>query len=320
MTMRGTICWNRDEVPEIINPYAEHISPSIFRFVHSDRDLTVTTPQGTSYQEIREDHYDKISNKDFLHSFLDKKQPHVLATILGSIGTGKSHLVHWMKFNIPENDDQVVIVVQKSGTSLRQIVKQIIDKLPEDKQKPFIDTYSKGGDVSLTFEAQKHVILNQLQAALLESFENRSNDIDPMHEEVLEFLPNLLLDPYLRNEHFAKDDTIIADIARHVFSQSSSEHRPAERREFVKSDIPRSGMNIKLMAQPAREAILLLDDDEAIDIGVKLLNEHLDTAISRSMNFSGEIIEQLMVELRRYLKQQDKELILLVEEFARLQG
>ena len=321
MTLQGKICWDRYETPEIINPYAEHISPAIFRFVHAERDINVTSPQGTSFQAIRKEHYRKMSHKDFLESFLDQSQPHVLATILGSIGTGKSHLVHWMKFNIPKNDNHVVIVVRKSGTSLRQIVKQIIEELPADKQTPFLDTYNAAGEVSLSFEAQKHVILNQLQTALVESYETRSNDIDPLREELLECLPSLLLDPYLRNEYFSRDNTIVSDLAKHVFSLSRSEDRPSERREFTKSDIPLSAGEQLQMAKPAREAVQLLQlDQDALDFAVHLLNEHLDTAISRAMNFSGEIIEQLMVELRKYLKQQDKELILLVEEFARLQG
>ena len=321
MTLKGKICWDRHETPEIINPYAEHISSEIFRFVHADRDVNVASPHGTSFQAIKTEHYRKVSHKDFLTSFLDPSQPHVLATILGSIGTGKSHLVHWMKFNIPKNGNRVVIVVRKSGTSLRQIVKQIIEELPTDKQTPFLDTYNASGEVSLSFEAQKHLILNQLQTALVESYENRVDDIDELREELLELLPNLLLDPYLRNEYFSRDKSIISDLAKHVFSLSTSEDRPSERREFTKSDIPLNPGEQLKMAQPAREATQVLQfDPDALDLAVQLLNEHLDTAISRAMNFSGEIIEQLMVELRKYLKKQGKELILLVEEFARLQG
>ena len=56
--------------------------------------------------------YKRVSHDDFLNDFLDESKPHVLAAILGDTGSGKSHLVHWMRFNIPQQEDRLVIVVK----------------------------------------------------------------------------------------------------------------------------------------------------------------------------------------------------------------
>ena len=73
----------------------------------------------------------------FLEDFLSEKRPHVLAVVLGQTGTGKSHLIHWMRIHLPKNDKSEIIVVKKSNTSLRNIVRMIIDRLPETSKTEF---------------------------------------------------------------------------------------------------------------------------------------------------------------------------------------
>lgn len=321
MTEFSTICWDPLEVPEIINPYAEHISDGIFRFVHSDWDLSIARPRGTNYQDLRTTDYTSKTQVEFLEDFLDENKPHVLAAILGTTGSGKSHLVHWMRFNLPSNAHRLVIVVKKSGTSLKQIVLSIIDQLPEDEKKPFMDTFRSAGDGSISFNNQKHKILDDLSVAIRETNETLDGSIDEVSAVLTEFLPHMLQDPYMRSEHFTKDGTVIADLAHHIFSTSKSDHRPDDRRQFSVKDLPLGGKDFRAASNLAKEAIdFILMDVEHQQKAVNILNNHLDSAIARSLNFSGDVIEQLMVSLRRHLKQEDKELVLLVEEFARLQG
>ncbi len=325
MSLSGKICWDHREVPDLINPYAEHMSDSIFRFVHSDWELSLSSPKGVNFQSLTVNDFKPITQSEFLSDFLDSKRPHVLAAILGTTGTGKSHLVHWMKFNLPPSENRLVIVVKKSGTSLKQIVKSVIDELPEETGKTFLDTFNAAGDNSMSESNQRHRILNDLAEAIRETHERhsqeQSTDLDEEISALIETLPDLLQDPHMRTEHFTKDGSVIADIANHIFATSTSEHRPEARRQFSETDLPDGGRDFDAASAPARDALsILLMADEYKSKAVNVLNEHLDSAIARSLNLSGDVIEQLMVELRKYLKKQGKELILLVEEFARLQG
>ena len=88
MSLSGKICWDHREVPDLINPHAEHMSDSIFRFVHSDWELSVSTPKGINFQSLTVNDFKPISQSEFLSDFLDLKGPHVLAAILGTTGTG----------------------------------------------------------------------------------------------------------------------------------------------------------------------------------------------------------------------------------------
>src|SRR5580698_7746131 len=98
--MRNYLCWEPDTVRQVINPFAEHISDGLFRAVHTDWDLRVTPPVGKSFQEIAETAWQEMTPADFLDDFLREDRPHGLAAILGETGSGKSHLVHWMRLHV----------------------------------------------------------------------------------------------------------------------------------------------------------------------------------------------------------------------------
>ena len=145
--MRNYLCWDPRAVRQVINPFAEHIPDSLFRAVHSDWDLLkLPTPVGKSFQEITEAAWSELKPGEFLSDFLREQRPHSLAAILGETGSGKSHLVHWMRLNIKPDEKRLVLVVPKSGTSLRAIVKMIIEKLSTEEQQSFLDTLQSAGD------------------------------------------------------------------------------------------------------------------------------------------------------------------------------
>ena len=153
--MRNYMCWDPGTVRQVINPFAEHIPDSLFRAIHSDWDLAVSPPVGKSFQEITETAWSQLTPSEFLADFLREERQHALAAILGETGSGKSHLVHWMRLNIKPDEKRIVLVVPKSGTSLRAIVKMIIDELPKNKQQSFLDTLQSAGDGSQSRNDQK---------------------------------------------------------------------------------------------------------------------------------------------------------------------
>ena len=52
---------------------------------------------------------------------------------------------------------------------------------------------------------------------------------------------------------------------------------------------------------------------KTIPIALDIINRNLDKAIQRTIKFSGDSVIALFTQLRQYLKNQGKELILLVE-------
>ena len=318
--MRNYLCWDPGAVRQVINPFAEHITDSLFRAVHSDWDLKVSPQVGKSFQEIGEASWADMTPAAFLEDFLREDRPHALAAILGETGSGKSHLVHWMRLNIKPTKERVILVVPKSGTSLRNIVKMIIAELPVDQQGSFLETLQSAGDGNQSRNDQKQQLLNDLAQVIRE--EVLPAEADEIEQELLVCLPNLFQDPHMRQAHFLGDNTVIAEIVDHIFAPSNAKDRPDQRRVFVDSDLPLGGMDFAHASRLARDAIDIIELDPAINLplATKIINRNLDRAVARTLSFSGDRVEELMTRLRSYLKTQGQELVLLIEEFARLQG
>jgi energy-coupling factor transporter ATP-binding protein EcfA2 len=318
--MRNHLCWDPGAVRQVINPFAEHISDSLFRAVHSDWDLKVSPQVGKSFQEIGEASWSDMTPAAFLEDFLREDRPHALAAILGETGSGKSHLVHWMRLNIKPTKDRVVLVVRKSGTSLRNIVKMIIAELPLEQQGGFLETLQSAGDGTQSRADQKQQLLNDLAQVIRE--EILPADADEIEEGLVCSLPNLFQDPHMRQAHFLGDNTVIAEIVDHIFAPSNAKDRPDQRRVFVDGDLPLGGMDFAHASRLARDAIDVIELDPTVNLplAIRIINRNLDRAVARTLSFSGDRIEELMTRLRSYLKGQGQELVLLVEEFARLQG
>ena len=318
--MRNYLCWDPGAVRQVINPFAEHIPDSLFRAVHTDWDLKVSPPVGKSFQELSEAAWRDLTPTEFLADFLDENRPHALAAILGETGSGKSHLVHWMRLNIKDNQSRLVLVVRKSGTSLRAIVKMIIDKLPEDEQQGFLDTLQSAGDGTQSRAGQKQQLLNDLAQVIRE--EVLPPNADEVEQELVTHLPHLFQDPHMRVTHFLADSTIIAEIVDHIFAPSNAQDRPDRRRSFEERDLPLGGMDFANASKQARDAMQIIECDPASyrPLAINIINRNLDRAVARTLSFSGDRVEELMARLRTHLKEQGKELVLLVEEFARLQG
>lgn len=317
--MRNHLCWEPSAVRQVINPFAEHIPDSLFRAVHSEWDLQVTPPVGQRYQDVTAAAWTQMTPADFLSDFLRQDRPHALAAILGDTGSGKSHLVHWMRLHIRDDAQRMVLVVRKSGTSLRAIVREIIGKLPLDQQHGFLETFNVAGDGVMTPEGRRRELLHHLGQAIRE--DKPTSSADELEEALIEVLPNLFQDPYMQREHFLRDARVAAEIVDHIFEQSRADDRPDRRRVFAADDLVLGGQDYLNATKLAQHAIQLIEaDPENLPVAIRVINRNLDKAVARTLSFSGDRVEELMTGLRRHLRSQGRELVLLIEEFARLQG
>jgi hypothetical protein len=316
--MHNHLCWVPSRVREIINPEAEAVTDAVFRAVHSEWSLKVAAPKGTAFQELSTSTFGSQTPREFLDQFLQPERPHVQAAALGRSGSGKSHFIHWLRLNIPETPERMVLVVPKAGTSLRSIIERIVSRLEPSEQQPFLDVLSQAGDATLTRDGQKGRLLNELAETVRGL--NPINAGDELEAELIESLPHILYDPHMRKEHFLRERTIVADIVDHIFA-APGQYRPSEdRRLFSEADLPLGGVDYAAAAQLARNAMAVIQLEGGLAKSVEILNRSLDVAIGRTLSFSGNRLIDLMTALRKHLRKQNRELVLLIEDFARLQG
>ena len=312
---RNFLCWQPEGVNRVINIDADFVSDAVFWAVHVDVPLLVRGPDELSAGRVR-------TAEEVLDDFLDPNRRHYQLAVLGPTGSGKSHLIHWMRQRLETDARRVVVTVRRTETNLHAILKKLMSHLPVEKQQPFRDELERAGTALHTREAQKQTLINNLAVAIGQDKVRLELNLDGETEEALiSALPSMLQDPNLRKEKFLKDGEIVDQLVERSFSGGAG-RRDAERLTFLPEHLPLRDVDHKQASGLARDALhyLLMDQDQTIPTALQIINRNLDAAIALSMNFSGDRLAQLMAELRMGLRQNGRDLVLLFEEFARFQG
>jgi hypothetical protein len=319
--MKEHLCWSPAGVGAVINTEAEAVPPAIFKAVHTASDLKVAGPIGTQFQDLRPEHYTSLTQEALLEEFLRAEVPYRRIAVFGRSGSGKSHLIHWLKLQIPSTKERLVVVVPKAGTSLRSILEMLIKELPQEKQSPFREALNRTGEAIATRKGQKERLLNEIAYALSEAEPSNDSPDQDLERELIKVLPYLFQDIHFREKHFYQEGNIVSELVDHVFAAPSA-YRPAEqRRKFSSGDLPVDPLDFRDSAVQAQNALrFLYAIPEAPKIAIKLVNDCLDVAIGRTLSFTGDRLVSLMDDLRHHLATEDRELVLLIEDFARVQG
>ena len=188
---KNFVCWDPAAAGAVMDTEALRVPDGVFLATHHPirmaRQGLTASDAATVY-----------SQEEFLDEFLDPERHEKdfrFVPILGDSGTGKSHLVRWLKSRIPETDTRRVILVPKSGTNLRDIIELIL----EGHEGPPFDGYRKKLDEAVQGVSDKEgrVLLADALARAVE-FRRRpaQDDTDEAlsREEVAKHLPDFLRD------------------------------------------------------------------------------------------------------------------------------
>lgn len=306
MAFEKYTCWKPENFRQIVHTEAEASPDDVFLSVHTNNQITLEKIDGTS---------SKVTYKEFLDEFLsDDYGNNVSSVIEGESGAGKSHFVQWIRLHIPRTDNRYILTIPKSQTNLYSVLKMLIEMLPEDKSHEFISKLEQR-DVELTNNTQRiHVLLNSLATSILT--DNAKNDDE---EFLIPLLPKIFGDTYFREHFFLKND-LIEKLISLIFLDSSSNRNLQNKREFNENDLPRSSIHYNNASSTTREVLDLISDESLLPTILNIINRNLDKAISQSLNFTPNDLIELMYEIRKYLSSLNKELVLLIEDFAQLQG
>ncbi len=311
--MKNFVCWKREDARKIINPDVDAQPDAFFRAVHTETPIRQQDPkrQKTSI----------FSAEEVLTQFLEEPN-FALVPVIGDSGAGKSHLVRWLTLRIKRDDSREVLFVPKAKTNLRDIVRALIERIPEAAQEQYLNMLQGTGTSTLTVNAQRSSVLNNIQTELKNDPGNPDAADKEMEEYLIKGLSDLLIDPYIREQHFLKCDGFAAELAAHIYERPEG-YKPAQRRrEFSLDDLPLEVESLMRAAGSTREFLQFIHGQpvEIRQKAVDIINRHTDAAIARCLNLSGDHLIQIMTEMRQNLKKSGKELILLIEDFARLQG
>ena len=316
MPFENYVCWDTGRIRRVMNTSAEHASRPVFLAVHSEYPLIVSSPRGGTVES--NDGW-SIQPEEFLNAFLSKDNPHMQVAVLGNSGSGKSHFISWMKYSLPESANRHTISIPRTGVSLRGVLERIIDALPEAARQPYLDELNHAGSQNSSPQDLEERLISEIALAI------RSDQVigkanQDLEGALIQLLPDIFNDPVLRR-HFRRPGGVIEGLSRQVLS-ASHEYIPAEdRRDFTTEDLPLTGVQTAEMSVDARQTCDFLRSNlESQDLAVGIINRNLNKAIGQVLNFTGDRLIGLLQDVRRHLRRQGKELVLLVEDLARLQG
>ncbi|MEG4802113.1 protein DpdH [Microcoleus sp. ARI1-B5] len=311
MTFTKFVCWDVDRVRRVMGVEATQTPDSIFVATHHPiamyRQELIDAPSRVTYSE-----------EQFLKDFL-AEQDFAFVPVLGSSGTGKSHLIRWLAANIASTQKRRVLLIPKIGTNLKDIISLILEGMPGASFDEYRQRLNRATS-SLTEAQAREQLLNQLAAAVGPNGRGDRTKLSDVEDYLVGAVDALLYDPFFR-KHWLKDGGIIHQLVIHILGQRDTVEIVEQRRHFSLGDLPLNVLNLGKAGKQAQDFYsFLIGDEDTQKATVDWLNRHLDEAIAQVLSLGREDLQRLMREVRETLAEQGIELVLLIEDFAKLQG
>jgi hypothetical protein len=314
MSFTRYVCWKPERIDPLMDAEALQPSPADFLATHY--------PLRMYYQRSASDSAGRTAytERQLLRSFLDEKKDYVFVPILGFAGTGKSHLVRWLNAHIPESDRRRVLLLPKVGTNLKDLIDRILKiRGTEGRQFDEFRKRVRSATVDLTPSQAREHLLNHLASAAGPQGRHSGAKPSEAQAHLSKELPNLLYDPFFRAHLLSEGGVIDALVAQAIGTTRGSQR--SERQGFKVEDLPLDLQNVSDAGVQAKRVFQELSQLPSLaQAAVDWLNLHLDEAIARVFSLGGENLRQLMLEVRTELAKKKLELVILIEDFALLQG
>lgn len=320
-----------DEINNCIKHEAEGAHDAVLLAVHR--------PTPLSYKQISSGERFDASEEELFEFLVSRDVPsgvHVIP-ITGASGVGKSHMVRILNARLQSSNEDgryVVIRIPKSA-SLRKVVELILEKLPEDEyaqvRAEFAKAFTEDLDVEsavVRFQGQLDIALQQLAKELRAKLSaNPGNATISAQLGHAIGLPKFFGDPVLVD--YFRTNVFKRFVLRAIAGQHDIEHESLIK-DFVPSDLllpedidlskAAKSTNLYYMAN------LLSRDGSGMRNATNLLNEQKigDQAIRQLFNLhqslGGMTLQDVILEIRRRLLTQGRELVIFVEDFKALTG
>lgn len=319
-----------DQVNSCIKNEAETADVSVLLAVHQPSQLT-TLNAGTNIET-------PASEQQLLDAFLSDDVPggYLLFPITGPSGIGKSHIIRWLDAQLQRSakHERLHIIRIPKSASLRKVVELILEPLAGDPrfEKSRADLTRAVAEVDkrqavVLFRAQIENALNSRAEALLaeaREHKDRAAELRPLIGHA-QSLPKLFGDAALK-DHFA--ETVLSRvIARALQGRDDSEEGDETKSQFFADDLILPEEidlnNAAFAVKTYYQTQLAVSDVRRRQAAVDLLNSIVDTAIGNvfqlEQSTGGITLQDIILGIREILKD-DKDLVLLVEDFAALAG
>ena len=331
-TFRNHACWSVGDVEPVLATLATEGADAVFLARH-------TPIRGFRIQAANEINL-AANHEEALLGALVRQHRHALVVVEGEPGSGKSHLIRWLKIRWPNRggDEDEVVLIPKSKSTLGRTLQFLRERMPEQYRDVFDSV--QAAESFLSGEGQVHDLVNKLAVAMDPSCVTDRVRLEHTSWAERNDAAELFQVPRLAKHWSAP---------RRIIEAYSEPDAPAELRQFALDDIrdlvgvlrDRRGSFGKkakaLFAHLEREystvrsflragrSLAQLEADERDDIEasanlLEALNSRLRYAIQLSIGVRPDQLRKAFEELRVRLAADRKRLVLLLEDITDFQG
>ena len=337
MTFKNYLCWNPDKARKWLNAEAEQKDSDFFSATHSPVSAQRMTYTASGDQTAgRLTTGNTINEQEILSEFMvgdsgfDKPNVefdgNIFMPIIGPSGSGKTHLIKWLRVKIPDTPKRTVILVPRLNTSLKQILTLMIGNL----QGTIFDEFRNKLKYSVENTDQRTI--NEQLIALLAISVVKGIEVDPAlgdnDKYIRTGLNALLTDRYFRQNWWRNKGGFIDRVASNASGNSQvvlDWHNTGNPYDFTKDDLPLGLSTASVTSDAGRNAREFFNHlnscPEDVALTVEIIKSQLEDAMTNLLQLGGLAnLTVLMTKVRQQYKRYGKELVVLIEDFARLQG
>ncbi|MGH2481417.1 MAG: hypothetical protein ACRDHW_17320, partial [Ktedonobacteraceae bacterium] len=311
-------CWHDRRVDQVINKEAAFADKATFLATHMPL-------QNIGYERELRRMVDKGEEALLLElQRCATEDIHAFVVVKGIPGTGKSHLIRWLKERYLSEEHkprECVLFIERAQCSLSSTLEQIIrsEIFDETTMREQLEKL-QGARLALSQEALADTLLDQLRIGCTEE---TSMEL-PRWLQRNKGLTLFLLD-YRVREEIKKPGGPIDRLVRFLRSGPGAGIFTSEVPQFEERDLDFK-VSVLREIQGYNEAKLLAERMSGEDGREKrqelasILNQLVRYAIGHATALTGDDFKQIFADLRRYLYHQGRNLALFIEDITVLTG
>lgn len=320
-TFQEFVCWDDESVIAASPRDAASLTDAHFQAIHHPlrlRRRRLDQREGGAW----------ASEADVLTALKGPLRPdgYLFIPVVGGSGTGKSHLVRWVKDQTEDEANWESRYLPKNRTGLRRAIEIII----RDLSGPRIDEARQA-----LLEAPAHTesdsvladrLLDELALIIahLDQFqtsEQQDERASMLRSKLSRSLPDLLHDPVVRRRLVADGAVIQRLVGLALRGRQDGDGLDDDATRFLDSDFPLSFEDIGDATTGAKDLLRKIASiPQYRSESAAMINEALPAAEKRVAVSNQVDLVEVFREIRRTLHSQKKQLVLFVEDFTVLHG
>lgn len=310
-TKFGQPCWEAGNIAKVISTVAQLDAEYIDYFLATHAPI----------KHIRHDETQELLDEEqFFLELMKPSRGEVLAVVHGDPGTGKSHLIHWLKLRCEDGlrrqelSNLVPVLIQRRTGSLKDALEQMIQQLPQDFAHYLTPVKSALEKISDLTARDK--LVGELYLELGTRRADRGRAPLPRH---LRYLPQVCGGSTGFRQWLCREAGVIDRVIKLLTQQSEVDEREGLP-SFVEQEFNLTEARYRNKARNTDEVYGLIEDflDEPSlrEEAASYFNEVLPDAVKEMTGLAGTRLRDVFDQIRADLRRQGKELALFIEDVS----